>query len=56
MAARGVGYVVCPLHHQKVMTRQGVIAGKCWECANDAANAMQHMRAHPYRRRLAVLA
>jgi hypothetical protein len=58
MSARGTSYVVCPLHHQKVMTRGGVVAGRCWECANEAANAMQWLRAHPHPRRvpLAVVA
>lgn len=43
------GLVECPVHHQKVMTRGGVIVGKCWECAGEAAAGEQWLRAHSRR-------
>lgn len=47
------GLVECPVHHQKVMTRGGVIVGKCWGCVDEAAAAEKLLRR---RKRKPVLA
>lgn len=50
----GPELVMCPVHRQGVITRDGHVVGKCWDCSNEAANALKWLRTHPYRdRRLA---
>lgn len=44
----------CTVHGQTVMCRNGVLVGKCWGCVNDAANAKQWLREHPYRPKVAA--
>lgn len=39
----------CPVHGQLVMTRDGIVVGKCWGCNNEAAAGLAWMRANPVR-------
>jgi ribosomal protein S27E len=46
----GPEIVVCPVHKQRVMTRGGVVAGRCWGCSNEAADGLRWLREHPIRK------
>lgn len=38
---------LCPVHGQKVMTRNGELAGKCWGCMKASADGLLWLREHP---------
>ena len=37
----------CPLHGQMVITKEGKLAGKCWECVREAADGERWLETHP---------
>lgn len=44
----------CPIHGQLVIQEDGVLAGKCWGCVNEAARGKQWLRDHRGEQRFGV--
>lgn len=49
--------VICPVHGAKLIRDEnGVLNGKCWGCAGEAADGIIWLRRHPYDGPLRALA